>query len=83
MIYDYGKLAITITTLLGLFVVIIVDKVTHQRVEGPVWALLGSTLTYVFTNGKQLVAPFTPSPMIVPNPEKAAVLLAKESEASS
>ena len=63
---------------LGLRSAVLVCLVTHQPIPAEVAGLLGSVLTWVFTNGKQLVAPFTPSPMIVPTPEKAQLLLERE-----
>ena len=78
MIRDVGKLVVTIVALVGLLAAVLVCLVTHQPIPAEVAGLLGSVLTWVFTNSKQLVAPFTPSPMIVPTPEKAQLLLERE-----
>lgn len=63
MIYDLGKLIITLVCLIGLFGVLIFGGAQDSP---QAWALLGALLGYVFANGKQLVAPFAPSPMLIP-----------------
>lgn len=78
MIYDKGKLIVSILLITGLLVIIGINTWRGVETDAQVWALLSAVMTYVFVNGKQLVAPFTPSPMIVPTPEKAAELLAKD-----
>lgn len=65
MIYDLGKLIITLVCLIGLFGVLIFGG----REDSPqAWALIGALIGYVFANGKQLIAPFAPSPMLIAKP---------------
>lgn len=80
MIYDKGKFIITVVVTLGLMSFIGICLVTKQEVPSFVVGAFASSVTYVYVNGKQLTASgaFTPSPMIVPNPERAAALLERE-----
>jgi hypothetical protein len=75
VIADKGKFIITVLLFASCMVMIGFSPLTDVRewAKGLSLILVG----YVFANGKQLVAPFVPTPMIVPTPRKAAELAAK------
>ena len=77
MIGDRGKFYLTLVLVAGLLVIIAVSTAVGADTT-PAYALLTFIAGYVFANGKQLVAPFTPTAMIVPTPAKAADLLVRE-----
>ena len=77
MLGDRGKFYLTLTLVAGLLVIIAVSTAVGAD-STPAYALLTFVAGYVFANGKQLVAPFTPTAMIVPKPEQAAELIRKQ-----
>jgi hypothetical protein len=83
VLYDKGKLIISVLLVVGLLAIIGINTWQGNQTDAQVWALLSAVTTYVFVNGKQLVAPFTPSPMIVPRPADAAKLLEREAAKAS
>lgn len=77
MIADRGKFYITITLVFGLLVIIGITSAVGGD-PSPAYAMLTFVAGYVFANGKQLVAPFQPSPMIEPHPDKVRQLAEAE-----
>lgn len=81
VVSDVGKMAGLATITVGLFLLILLDKITFDDAEPFLWGIVG----YLIGNGVSAVRGRAPSPVIVPSLDNGeiATVTGKHSEGTS